>query len=270
MVGNMIKKLIEIGFSEYEAKAYTALVRANPATAYEIARLSGIPTSKIYGVISRLYNKGIVMLAGDEKKKRYVPLEPSEFIESTRKKMSATLDDLQMDLSNIGKGNDISYIWDIHDYEYLMEKALRMVEGAEKSLLVSGWDEELSALEEHLVSRKKNNIKVAIVHFGEGSIDVGMVYRHPIEDTIYDEKGGRGLVVIADMKEALMGTIYPDFKVEGAWSVNQGFVTLAEDYVKHDIYIMKIVSRFDDLLISRFGEKYRKLRDIYNDEEREE
>ena len=72
------------------------------------------------------------------------------------------------------------------------------------------------------------------------------------------------------MKEALMGTIYPDFKVEGAWSVNQGFVTLAEDYVKHDIYIMKIVSRFDDLLISRFGEKYKKLRDIYNDEEREE
>ena len=270
MVDNMIKKLIEIGFSEYEAKAYTALIRASPATAYEIARLSGIPTSKIYGVISRLYNKRIVMLAGDEKKKRYVPLEPSEFIESTRKKMAATLDDLQMDLSNISKGNDISYIWDIHDYGYLLEKALRMVEGAEESLLISGWDEELAALEGHLVSRKKNDVKTAIVQFGDGRIDAGMVYRHPIEDTIYNEKGGRGLVVIADMKEALMGTIYPDFKVEGAWSVNQGFVTLAEDYVKHDIYIMKIVSRFDDLLISRFGEKYKKLRDIYNDEEREE
>ncbi|MBW1815193.1 MAG: TrmB family transcriptional regulator, partial [Deltaproteobacteria bacterium] len=37
MVVNIIKRLSEIGFSEYEAKAYTALVRANPATAYEIA-----------------------------------------------------------------------------------------------------------------------------------------------------------------------------------------------------------------------------------------
>lgn len=145
-----------------------------------------------------------------------------------------------------------------------------MVDGAEKNLLISGWDEELSALEEHLISRKNKNVKIAIVHFGEGNINAGVVYRHPIEDTIYDEKGGRGLVIIADMKEALMGTIFPDFKVEGAWSVNQGFVTLAEDYVKHDIYIMKIVSRFDDLLIDRFGEKYKKLRDIYKDDEEKE
>ncbi len=270
MVDNIIERLIETGFSEYEAKAYAALVKANPATAYEIARLSGIPTSKIYGVISRLYKKGIVMLAGDEKKKRYVPLEPSEFIENTRKKMETTLDGLQEDLSNISKGNDISYIWDIHDYEYLLEKAIRMVQSAEESLLVSGWDEELSVLEEHLVSRKKSNVKIAIVHFGEGSFNTGMVYLHPIEDTIYNEKGGRGLVIITDMKEAMMGTIYPDHKVEGAWSVNQGFVTLAEDYVKHDIYIMKIVNRFDDLLIDRFGKKYKKLRDIYNDEENEQ
>jgi HTH-type transcriptional regulator, sugar sensing transcriptional regulator len=269
MVDNIIDRLIEIGFSEYEAKAYAALVRANPATAYEIARLSGIPTSKIYGVISRLHKKGIVMLAGDEKKKRYIPLEPSEFIESTRKKIEITLDGLENDLSSIRKGNDISYIWDIHDYEYLMEKAVRMVESAEESLLISGWDEELAVLEEHIVSRNKSNVKVAIVHFGEGTVNVGMVYQHPIEDTIYNEKGGRGIVIITDMKEALMATIYPDYKVEGAWSVNKGFVTLAEDYVKHDIYIMKIVNRFDDLLIDRFGKKYKKLRDIYNDEERE-
>ncbi|MBW1814404.1 MAG: TrmB family transcriptional regulator, partial [Deltaproteobacteria bacterium] len=36
--------MTEIGFTEYEAKAYTALVGANPATSYEIARSSGIPT----------------------------------------------------------------------------------------------------------------------------------------------------------------------------------------------------------------------------------
>jgi hypothetical protein len=45
------------------------------------------------------------------------------------------------------------------------------------------------------------------------------------------------------------------------------FVTLAEDYVKHDIYMMKIVQRFDRQLIDRFGRKYHKLRDIFNDDE---
>ena len=55
--------------------------------------------------------------------------------------------------------------------------------------------------------------------------------------------------------------------VEGAWSLNRGFVTLAEDYIKHDIYIMKIVERFDPELQARFGPGYEKLRDVWNDEE---
>ncbi|MBW2364395.1 MAG: hypothetical protein JRF25_04815 [Deltaproteobacteria bacterium] len=95
----------------------------------------------------------------------------------------------------------------------------------------------------------------------------GQIFKHPIEDTIYNEKGGRGFVIIADSKEALMATVFEENRVEGAWSVNKGFVTLAEDYVKHDIYIMKIVRRFDRQLIERFGENYVKLRDIFNDEE---
>lgn len=85
--------------------------------------------------------------------------------------------------------------------------------------------------------------------------------------TAYQEKGGRGIVLIADSAEVLIGTVFQDNKVEGAWSANRGFVTLAEDYVKHDIYIMKIVRWFDGLLIERFGTGYAKLRNVYQDEE---
>ena len=77
-----------------------------------------------------------------------------------------------------------------------------------------------------------------------------MIYQHPIEDTIYNEKGGRGLVLVAVTKEALMGTIFPDYRVEGAWSVNQGFVTLAEDYIKHDISYNGFKAEF---LLPSFG-----------------
>ena len=64
-----------------------------------------------------------------------------------------------------------------------------------------------------------------------------------------------------------MGTVFKGRQVEGAWSKNLGFVTLAEDYIKHDIYIMKIIERFKDMLIARFGENYHRLRDIFKDEE---
>jgi len=267
MVVNIIKRLTEIGFTEYEAKAYTALVSANPATAYEIARSSGIPTSKIYEVISRLLEKGVFILSDENKTKRYIPIDPAEFIESHRNKLETTLNGLKNDLSNIQKESDISYIWNVHDYEFLMEKVERMVTSTEETLLISGWDEELSFFDDVLLRKEKENVRIAIVHFGDVRMRAGQIFQHPIEDTIYNEKGGRGFVIIADSKEALMATVFEENRVEGAWSVNKGFVTLAEDYVKHDIYIMKIVRRFDRQLIERFGENYVKLRDIFNDQE---
>jgi len=56
-------------------------------------------------------------------------------------------------------------------------------------------------------------------------------------------------------------------KTEGIWSMNEGFVIMAEDYIRHDIYFMKLVERFDPLLREKFGEGYEKLRDVYRDEE---
>ena len=74
--------------------------------------------------------------------------------------------------------------------------------------------------------------------------------------------------MVADSGDAMVGTLYPDGRVEGAWSRTRGFVTLAEDYIKHDIYIMKIVDRYDDELIRRFGENYALLREVFADRER--
>ncbi|MBN1935168.1 MAG: TrmB family transcriptional regulator, partial [Anaerolineae bacterium] len=43
MSGDPIEQLVKIGFSEYEAKAYIALLRENPITGYQLSKLSGVP-----------------------------------------------------------------------------------------------------------------------------------------------------------------------------------------------------------------------------------
>ncbi len=95
----------------------------------------------------------------------------------------------------------------------------------------------------------------------------GQLYAHPIAKTLYEERGGRGFTLVVDSRETLLATLYPGERVEGAWSLTPGLVTVAEDYIKHDVYVMKIVRRFDALLIERFGAGYKKLRDVYRDEE---
>ncbi|MBZ0157345.1 MAG: hypothetical protein K8I29_14185 [Alphaproteobacteria bacterium] len=267
VVNKVIPHLMEIGFSEYEARTYVALLMHNPATAYELARASGIPSSKIYQVLTKLLERGVVSSLGEEGTKRYIPMDPEEYIEGHRSRTEATLKSLKQEFAAVGKEAEVSYIWNISDYTYLMDKAGRMIREARKTILLSVWPEEAAALEPSLKTAARKRVPIASVHFGAPVIGTGQVFQHPIEDTLYAEKGGRGLVLVVDSKEVLMGTLFEDERVEGAWSMNRGFVALAEDYIKHDIYIMKIVQRFDSDLIRRFGEKYAKLRDIFRNEE---
>jgi hypothetical protein len=46
--------------------------------------------------------------------------------------------------------------------------------------------------------------------------------------------------------------------------VNQ-FVTAVEDYLKHDVYVQKIVGRFNDLLVRTYGRNYLRWRDVFSD-----
>ncbi|MFO0753225.1 MAG: helix-turn-helix domain-containing protein [Thermodesulfovibrionales bacterium] len=267
VVNKITLHLMEIGFSEYEARTYVALLGNNPATAYELARTSGVPSSKIYQVLAKLLERGVASALGEEGTKRYVPLEPGEFIEGHRSRTEATLKSLKQELTSVGKEAGMSYIWNIGDYGYLMDKAARMIRDARETILLSVWPEEAAALASLLKEAERRKVRIAAVHFGAPALDAGQVFPHPIEDTLYAEKGGRGLVLVVDAKEVLMGTLFEDDRVEGAWSMNRGFVALAEDYMKHDIYIMKIVQRFDGDLIRRFGARYAKLRDIFRNEE---
>lgn len=267
VVNKLTANLMNIGFTEYEAKAYIALIKSNPATAYEIAKKSGIPTSKIYGVAAKLLEKGIIIPVNNDSKKKYAPSTPEHLIEKQKINFESTLNDIREDLKAVNTEVDQSYILNIRDYDFLINKTKNIILESEKSILLSTWFQELSMIYNELKKAERKGIKISIIHFGKIKLEVGRIFQHPIEDTIYNEKGGRGFTIVSDSAQALMGTVHEENKMEGAWSYNKGFVTLAEDYIKHDIYIMKIVNRFDKHLIKRFGINYYKLRDIWNDEE---
>lgn len=268
MVVNIIKELISLGFSEYEAKAYIGLLKnIMPSTAYEVAKGTGIPTSKIYEVLEKLIEKQVVLVLEDKGKKRYSPLEPNEFLNDYKMKFDSSIKKLGNDLESIRNTKNVAFIWNFKEYDYFINKAEKMILNATHELLISSWKEEISMLEKALIKAKADKVKISIIHFGEPDIKTGQIFQHPIEDTIYSEKGGRGFVLVADGKEAIMATVLNGQPIEGAWSINKGFVTLAEDYIKHDVYIMKIVKRFNQLLIDKFGPNYLKLRDVFTDQE---
>jgi sugar-specific transcriptional regulator TrmB len=292
---NAASSLQELGFSEYEAKAYLALLRQSPANAYEVAKASGIPSSKIYQVLARMVERRTVLAveeaprnpsaAAQTAKTSYVPLPPQELIAAQRQRHASRLDQLERQLANQQRPAELSYIWNFSDYPSLQEQLGRLIQDTRRELILSMWREDASILIPVLTGLSRRGVKAAMVLYGVDNDGPGgapmaippqfehlardiRIYPHPIADTLYHERGGRGLSAIADGCRALTATIFDDGTVEGAWSLNRGFALLAEDYIKHDIYLMKIVARMDSALVQRFGERYHLLRDIYADEGR--
>lgn len=65
VMAGVVEKLKRVGLTEYEAKAYLALLNAHLSTATQISEKSGVPRTKIYAVLESLENKGgVTILSG--------------------------------------------------------------------------------------------------------------------------------------------------------------------------------------------------------------
>lgn len=260
-----ISRLSRLGFTNYEAKAYTALLKENPLTAYEIAKKSGIPSSKIYEVIRKLENRNTVQSIHSKNSKLFIPLSPDEFVQNFRLTVEDNLQVVSNALKGFKVGIDTSYTWHINSYDDIMVRAERMIRTARNTVLLLTWPDELSRITNTLHEALKQHVKIAIVHYGATNIKIGQIYQHPLNDTIYAEKGVRGFTLVTDSREALIGKL-KDEHTEAIWSMNEVFVMNAEDYLRHDIYMIKILRRFNPILKETFGEKYEGLVNIYDDE----
>ena len=60
---NLLAILKSLLFTEYEAKAYVALLKNSPATGYAVAKNSGVPRSKIYEVLNNMIQRGDVLVS---------------------------------------------------------------------------------------------------------------------------------------------------------------------------------------------------------------
>jgi HTH-type transcriptional regulator, sugar sensing transcriptional regulator len=53
-MADFVALLQELGFGEYEARAYYELLQHNPLRGYQLAKVSGIPRPHIYSVLEVL------------------------------------------------------------------------------------------------------------------------------------------------------------------------------------------------------------------------
>ncbi len=260
----LIHSLKQLGLSLNESRAYLCLLQKSGITGYELSRQAGVPPSKIYDSLSKLLAKGFISIIKSDHAPRYVAIDPARILERFQKDYNRTLEMLKKRLGEIRSKPEAfnQYIWHLSGRAKILDKIREIIEISRGVIYLSIWKEELEEVEEVCQAAAKRGVKMVIVLYGSHTIDFGVVYKHNLEDILLQEMGERRLALAADDKVVLLGYFSPEEEAFATWTHNRGMVSLAKDYITHDIISLKLVNQFEPQMRSIFGKKWERLRDV--------
>jgi len=264
---SVISELQRLNFGDYEAKAYIALLKCGPATAYEVAKVAELPRANAYTVLNTLTKKGAVQPV-NKKPIRYMPVEPKELFKSIAENTTQTCSNIIDSLASMQiKDNSKDYVWSFKGQVDVMRKILELLSGADHHVWLKGTARHLRPLIPEIKKTCWKGISVVIVAFAESTEEFECdrnckVFLHEANGITL---GGAEnfLTVTADSTRALIASNIND-NMEASYSENYPFVYMIDVMIKHEIYLAEIMGRFGDKVEAGFGPGLKKLRSIYN------
>ncbi|MBP1743928.1 MAG: TrmB family transcriptional regulator [Firmicutes bacterium] len=231
----ILKEMQKIGFTSYEAKIYLALLHRNPATGYEISKISGVPQAKVYENILRLGNRGAVLNVGNDPVK-YVPLPPEKLLKKADAEFEKSINVLKSKLPALGTGQEPDYVWNIRGYFSTMEKASQMIKEAENEINLAIWGEDVMYLYNELAEAVSRGVQTSILIYGSKSI-MGLenVHYYAGERKLMKEAGGRCITLVADGREVLTGQLEEEKEGISIWTSNPAILYASSRYIELEI-----------------------------------
>lgn len=246
MKNDPIEKLMALGFSEYEAKAYVALLRENPVTGYQLSKLSGIPRSMIYEVVGKLIARGAAMSLRQEGVVRYAPVPLEEFLDQLHREHQALITALQQDLSSLTAAPDLEYVWNIEGRENVLAKAEEMIRQAGREIYLSLTPATFPQLRPALLEAIRKGIRVVVYSPGPLDLPGGQVVIAPVSEEAQERVEGLWLILVIDEKEVLIGEQLGALQGRASWTSSPLLVFIAEHHLRTDPYLPQILACLGD------------------------
>ena len=264
MIKDIIKLLQELDFSEYEAKAYLALLEKSPLTGYAVSLNSGVPRSKIYEVLGNLSARGDVIVSQD-KTPLYAPLPPNELIARRKQKAEQTLGLAENALQSYVQSSDNRVnIWNISGRENILNRIKEAMKGAKQRILMVLWQDDADELRESLRQQSERGVEIIIMSYGDlKDYEFAEICRHDLSDEVATEQGGRWILFSMDDEEVVAGIVSLGSESRAAWSSHPALVIPMTEFIIHDWYIMLIMQEFRPVIEEKFGHHLIKLREKF-------
>jgi sugar-specific transcriptional regulator TrmB len=243
-------KLIQIGFTEYEAKAYLALLKEHPVSGYQVSKNSGVPRSMVYEVLSRLHARGAVLETIEDRATYYRPLAPEVLLAQYEEQLTSLLKDLKPGLTHLYQATQDDRIWSITGESTIITYSQQMLDKAETEVYLVINDtvaETFTPWLDHLASRK---VALKILQTGIMRIPVGEVSYHP---PLESELQGLTdlLMVIVDNREVLISSAGDE--IRATITANPNTILIARQFIWMEFFTQRIYSQIGPDLLERLS-----------------
>jgi predicted transcriptional regulator len=138
--------LQKAGFTDYEARAYVALLYKSPQTGYELAKTSRVPRGNIYTVLQKLESRGAATRVVSPDAVRYMAVAPDLVMQRMRTSFLEMMQDLERHLQSVTQRGDGEHVESFDGYDNLMFFAADALRGTKQHATVALHAQESLAL----------------------------------------------------------------------------------------------------------------------------
>lgn len=260
MTDDLVLQLTHVGFTEYEARVYLALLREHPATGYQISKLSGVPRSMAYESLARLANRGAVLKSSGGKATTYRPLPPDVFLERLQDEHNARVHALGEGMERLYHEESEDALWSIDGHNAVLAYASKMVREAEAELMLVLPDRDVPVLGDALRAAFDRDVQVRLVLTGEAEPGFGEVVHHPPRESELQQLTD-SLVIIVDQREVLIAGGAEVFSA--TVTTNTNLVLIARQFIWMELFAQRIYARLGKDLLARLDTADRQLLEGY-------
>jgi HTH-type transcriptional regulator, sugar sensing transcriptional regulator len=242
---NLIQQLKKIGFNEYEAKAYVALVKQGTVTAYQVSKGSGVPRARIYDVLTNLVDKGIVLKEEIEDSAQYSPLPVDIFLQKAESDWQSNYKVISESLKRLEttENKPDNRVMTLRNRETIISYCQALLKKAEKRVVISMWDDMYDMLKENLQeTAARVNVQGITLHVEN---PVKHVDVHRITTFTETPSSEHWFILSIDAKEMIYGPSLEDRSI-AFYTDDPVHIYLLEDYIWHDVLVNRLVKRSQD------------------------
>ena len=247
---DLLAKLTELGFTEYEAKAYLALLDDYPASGYQISKAAGVPRSMVYEALGRLKQRGAVLETPDERATLYRPLPPDVLLDNHELAQQRLVGELRAGLAGLYQGREEDRVWSIRGREMLLSYARDLICQAQREVFLVLDDPDVAALEEVIAAACQRGVETSAVLTGEAPLRCSQIVRHPPLESQLHELSGT-LVVVVDGQEVLVAANAGEREMTATVTRNRNLVLIVRQFVWMELFAQRIFAHMDDDLLAR-------------------